>query len=95
MINFQYRKIITFELNIYIIWYSLPYVELVLSIENSCHLPSDSKYILANVATMLLQRLSQISSAKLSCNAVKTLCVSSGEFLSVVDRWCALYIHVY
>ena len=51
-------------------------IELFLSIENLCHLHSDSKYILANVATRLLQRLSQISSAKLSSNVVKMLCVS-------------------
>ena len=60
----------------YIIWYNLPHIEWFISIENSCHLHSDSKYILANVATRLLQRLSQISSAKHSSNVEKTLCVS-------------------
>ena len=36
----------------------------------------NSKYLLANVATRLLQRLSQISPAKLSSNVVKTSYVS-------------------
>ena len=35
-----------------------------------------AKYIWSNVATRLLQRLSQTSSAQLSSNVLKTLCVS-------------------
>ena len=58
---------------VYIIWYNLNYFS---QFENLCHLYNDSTYIWENVTTRLLQRLSQISSAKLSSNVVKTLCVS-------------------
>ena len=50
--------------------------------------------MLANVATRLLQRLSQISSAKLSINIVKTLCVSWASFSCVGDLVPVLAVSV-
>ena len=50
-----------------------------------------TKYILSNVATRLLQRLSQKSSAQLSSNVMKTLCVSCKivKLFSIFDVFCA------
>ena len=53
---------------------------------------SDSKYILTNVATRLLQRLPQISSAKLSSSVVKTLCVS---WVVISDAIMSSFVRIY
>ena len=71
---------------LYIFLYILPYIQWLLSIENSCHLHCHTKYIWSNVATMLLQRLSQTSPVKLSSTVVKTLCVNWDGLQ--LNRWC-------
>ena len=71
--------------------YTLPHIQSLLSIANLCHLHCHTKYIWSNVATTLLQRLSQTSSIKLPSNVAKTLCVSWGYTMWIYAKMTLLW----